>query len=297
MKAKKIMTLRIGTRQSPLALKQTDLFIQALTSIPIHDYKIIPINTTGDIIRDRPLYDIGGKALFAKEIETALLQNEIDCAVHSLKDLETIMAPNLTIAAVLKREDPRDCLISKNNCSLPDLPQGAHIGTCSPRREAQLRNLRPDLKISPIRGNIQTRIEQVLSGKYDATLLAVAGLSRMNLLKESNQFFSIKEILPAAGQGAIAIQIRQNDEELTHLLSPLNHLPTVEAVTAEREVLRVIQGNCRTPIAAHAFQTESDFLYLKARLWKNGKLIEAEGSGHAPLNLGQYIGKQLKETK
>lgn len=289
------MNLRIGTRGSPLALEQTNLFIQQLNDIGIKNIKIIPIKTTGDMIKDRPLYDIGGKALFAKEIECALLDNEIDCAVHSLKDLETIMVSGLTLAAVLERADPRDCLISRNKLPLKDLPLGSHVGTCSPRREAQLKKIRPDLKISSIRGNIQTRINQVQEGHFDATLLAVAGLSRMGLMESSCEIFDSEDILPAAGQGAIAIQIREGDLDLLKTLDPLNHVQSARCVYTEREVLRWIKGNCRTPIAAYAVLQENGNLYLRAKLWQDGIYRYAEGVGDDSTQLAQRIAQKLME--
>lgn len=290
------MKLRIGTRESPLALKQTNLFIQHLNSIGIHKIDIVPIKTTGDIIRDRPLYDIGGKALFAKEIECALLNKEIDCAVHSLKDLETIMAPGLILASILERADPRDCLISRNNLSLKNLPLGAHVGTCSPRREAQLKIIRPDLKISSIRGNIETRINQVREGHYDATLLAVAGLTRMGLIQNSCELFDPKDILPAAGQGAIAIQIREEAHELLNILTPINHELSARCVLAEREVLRHILGNCRTPIAAYAIPQENGKLFLRAKLWRDDTYRYAEEVGENPSQLALQIALTLMES-
>lgn len=289
------MNLRIGTRGSPLALEQTNRFIQQLHSIGIENIKIIPIKTTGDIIKDRPLYDIGGKALFAKEIEYALLNKEIDCAVHSLKDLETIMASGLMLAAILERADPRDCFVSRDNSRLMDLPFGSHVGTCSPRREAQIKKIRPDLKISSIRGNIQTRIHQIKEGYFDATLLAVAGLSRMGLMETSCEIFEPEDILPAAGQGAIAIQTREGDVDLLKTLSSLNHMQSAQCVYTEREVLRYIKGNCRTPIAAYAILQENGNLYLRAKLWQDGIYRYAEGVGDNSAQLAREIAEKLME--
>ena len=289
------MNLRIGTRGSPLALEQTNIFIQQLNSIGIQNIKIIAIKTTGDIIKDQPLYDIGGKALFAKEIEYALLNNEIDCAVHSLKDLETIMTPGLMLAAILERADPRDCLISRENITLKNLPLRSHVGTCSPRREAQINQIRPDLKISSIRGNIQTRLKQIEEGHYDATLLAVAGLRRMGLMEFSCETFDPEDILPAAGQGAIAIQIRDGENELLKILKPLNHEQSAQCVYTERKVLGYIKGNCRTPIAAYAILQEDGNLFLRAKLWQDGIYRYAEGVGDNSLELAQRVAQTLME--
>lgn len=290
------MKLRIGTRESPLALKQTTLFVCQLNSIGIQDIDIIPIKTTGDIIRDRPLYDIGGKALFSKEIEVALTNNEIDCAVHSLKDLEAHMPPGLRLGIVLERGDPRDCLISRDRLLLKDLPKGAKVGTCSPRREAQLKLIRPDLQISSIRGNIDTRLKQVRDGRFDATLLTVAALKRLGIEQEIAEIFAPEEILPSAGQGAIAIQIREADDLLYQKISCLNHELTSQCVLAERDVLRHIRGDCRTPIAAYAIYQENAKLFLRAKLWRDGTYRYAQGEGDNPLELAQRIAQELLEN-
>lgn len=289
------MKLRIGTRESPLALKQTTLFVYQLNSIGIYDIDIVPIKTTGDIIRDRPLYDIGGKSLFSKEIECALTNHEIDCAVHSLKDLETQMPPGLRLAIVLERGDPRDCLISRDNLILKDLPNGAKVGTCSPRREAQLKLMRPDLQISSIRGNIDTRLKQVRDGRFDATLLTVAALERLGLQHEIAEIFAPEDMLPSSGQGAIAIQIREEDALLCQEISSLNHDLTSRCVLAEREVLRHIQGDCRTPVAAYAIHQENAKLFLRAKLWRHGIYRYAQGEGDNPSQLAEQIAQTLMD--
>lgn len=290
------MKLRIGTRESPLALQQTNLFVCQLNSIGIHDIDIVPIKTTGDIIRDRPLYDIGGKSLFSKEIECAIANHEIDCAVHSLKDLETQMPPGLKLAIILERGDPRDCLISRDHLILKDLPYGAKVGTCSPRREAHLKLIRPDLQILSIRGNIDTRLKQVREGQFDATLLTVAALERLGLHHEIAEIFAPEEILPSSGQGAIAIQIREEDDLLFQRISSLNHKLTSQCVVAEREVLRHIQGDCRTPVAAYALYQENAQLFLRAKLWRNGIYRYAEGQGNNPSQLARKIAQILMDT-
>ncbi len=287
------MKLRIGTRESPLALKQTNLFVCQLNSIGIHDINIVPIKTTGDIIRDRPLYDIGGKSLFSKEIECALANDEIDCAVHSLKDLETQMPPGLRLAIVLERGDPRDCLISRDHLVLKNLPNGARVGTCSPRREAQLKLIRPDLQISSIRGNIDTRLKQVRDGRFDATLLTVAALERLGMQDEIAEIFAPENILPSSGQGAITIQIREKDDLLYQKISSLNHELTSQCVLAEREVLRHIQGDCRTPIAVYAIYQDNAKIFLRAKLWRHGIYRSAQGEGDNPIQLAEQIAQEL----
>jgi hydroxymethylbilane synthase len=236
------------------------------------------ITTTGDKIKDRPLTDKGGKALFAKEIQQALLKKEIDFAVHSLKDLEHNSPLGLTVTAVLEREDCHDVLITPaiNQChSLATLKPGAVIGTCSPRRAAQLLHLRPDLNIVPLRGNVQTRLQKVETEKLDAIILALAGLKRLGLWQENNdqlkgypqfriEIIPLDQILPAAGQGILAIECREDDKNMKKLLRKINHLDTYQCLLAERALLKEIGGNCYTAIAALATKISSETLQLKA---------------------------------
>lgn len=285
-------TLRIGTRGSPLALKQTEIFIHRLASIGVHNVEVIPIKTTGDRIVDRPLAEIGGKALFAKEIQQFLFEGKIDCAVHSLKDLDGQMTWEM-IAAVLERGNPRDALISRDGLKLMDLPLGARIGTCSPRREAQLKVLRPDFVISSIRGNVQTRIQFVRDNKFDATLLAAIGLERLNLTHELSEMFETDLFLPAAGQGVIAIQVLPENKKIKDLLAPLSHGQTMDCVLAERTVLRQIDGDCRTSIAAYATYGVNHTITLKAKLWKGDSFIYAEESGINPILIANKVAAEL----
>lgn len=288
--------LRIGTRGSPLALKQTEIFVSQLASINITDVDVIPIKTTGDRIVDRPLADIGGKALFAKEIEQALFEQRIDCAVHSLKDLEGTMPLDM-LAAVLERGDPRDGLVSQHGNRLDQLPLGARVGTCSPRREAYLRFVRPDLIISPIRGNVATRIRLVRDNHFDATLLACVGLSRLELDSQFSQIFEVDDLLPAAGQGVIAIQTLPDNHSLKEKFALVNHLPTWFCVVAERTVLRQIEGDCRTSIAIYATQKDNESIDLQARLWVNeggiGRFVTAHASGKDPVLIGNQVALEL----
>lgn len=251
--------IRIGTRGSPLALAQTHAVIATLARV--HGWSteeasrrtsIVVIKTSGDRIQDRPLADLGGKGLFAKEIEEALLSNAIDCAVHSLKDMPTLLPEGLVLDCVLEREDPRDALIARPGMRLSDLPMNAVVGTCSVRRQALLLNVRPDLKIVMLRGNVETRLSRVLSGDMDATILALAGLKRLNREQAASSVFSPTEMLPAVAQGTIGIEMRSADEPLREVFATINHLPTFLSVVLEREFLSVLDGSCKTPIAGLA---------------------------------------------
>ena len=266
-------SLRIGTRGSPLALAQARLVSGALAAAhpDAPAAEIVPIRTTGDRITDRPLAEIGGKGLFAKEIEAALLAGEIDCAVHSAKDLETVLPDGLTIAAVLRREDPRDALICPAARTLAGIPRGARLGTASARRRALVRALRPDLQIGFIRGNVGTRLGKVARGEFDATLLAMAGLIRAGCVGDAAPL-AIEEFLPSAGQGIVAIQCRAGDASILRHVAPVDHAETMAALRAERAVLAVLDGSCRTPIAAHA-RLDGD------RMTVRGLVADPEGAG------------------
>ncbi len=256
--------LRLGTRGSRLALRQTEQAAAALrTREPDLDIEIVAIRTTGDRIRDRRLADIGGKGLFAKEIEAALAEGRIDAAVHSAKDLETELPEGFVLAAMLEREDPRDGLAG-GAPTLADLPRGARIGTASLRRQAQMLALRPDLAPALIRGNVETRLERVRAGEFDATFLAMAGLARLGMAARARPL-APEEMLPAAGQGAIAIECRVGDGALRERLAAIDHEPTSLCVTAERALLAALDGSCRTPIAAHAC-LQDGALVLRGRL-------------------------------
>ncbi|MGE0254583.1 MAG: hydroxymethylbilane synthase [Alphaproteobacteria bacterium] len=244
--------LRIGTRGSPLALVQARMVRDRLAAAhpgrPAPE--IVPMRTTGDAVQDRPLAEIGGKGLFTKEIEQALLVDAIDLAVHSLKDMETYLPDGLVIDCVLERADPRDALIGV--AAIAALPAGARFGTSSLRRAAQIRALRPDVAIAPLRGNVDTRLARVAEGAVAATLLAVAGLARLGRTDAIAAILEPAEMLPAAAQGAIAIERRAGDDRTAALLAPLNHAPTLACVTAERALLAALDGSCRTPIGALA---------------------------------------------
>ena len=214
--------------------------------------EVVTIRTTGDRVQDRRLAEIGGKGLFTKEIDEALLDRRIDLAVHSLKDLETWLPDGVEIGCILRRDDPRDAFLSRSGGGLWRLPEGAVVGTASLRRQAQLLRLRPDLKIVPLRGNANTRIHKLEVGEVDATLLALCGLQRIGLAHLANEILSREVMLPAVGQGALAIECRTGDEQIHELLRPLHDDPSAACAMAERAMLAVLDGSCHTPIAALA---------------------------------------------
>lgn len=243
--------VRVGTRGSALALWQTNWVINQLRMLePDREFEIIRIKTQGDLVLDVSLNKIGGKGLFTKEIENSLLENQIDLAVHSLKDLPTELPPGLMIGAISRREDARDALVSANGEKLGELPLGASIGTSSLRRGAQLLNHRPDLDIRMIRGNVETRLRKLTTEKLNAVVMAAAGLVRLGLVNRISEFLSFEVSLPAVGQGALGIEIRDGDEATAELVGKLNHPETETAAKAERALLRRLGGGCQVPIGA-----------------------------------------------
>lgn len=226
--------------------------IIAAHSLPEAAVTIHVIKTTGDRVLDRPLSEIGGKGLFTKEIEEALLANDIDVAVHSMKDMQTVLPDGLVIGAVLPREDPRDAFISLKHKTLAALPQNAIVGTSSLRRKAQVLHVRPDLKVIDFRGNVQTRLRKLEDGLADATFLAVAGLKRLGLRERITSEVPIDQMLPAVAQGVIGLEIRAGDEPIASLVAQLNDAASAHAIAAERAFLARLEGSCRTPIAGHA---------------------------------------------
>jgi len=248
-------TIRIGTRGSPLALAQAHELkarLMAAHGLAEGDFDIHVIKTSGDRIQDRPLSEAGGKGLFTKEIEEALLAGSIDLAVHSMKDLPSVLPEGLVIAAVLPREDVRDAFLSPRFASLAEMPAGAVIGTSSLRRHAQVLRLRPDLKVVGFRGNVETRLRKLAEGVADATFLAAAGLNRLGLADRIAAVMEVDQMLPAVAQGAIGIEICADDQRAADLVAPLNHADTSICVTAERAFLAKLEGSCRTPIAGLA---------------------------------------------
>ena len=255
------MTIRIGTRGSPLALAQANIVQDKLSALAVESELVI-IKTTGDKITDKPLYDIGGKALFLKELEIALMATEIDIAIHSLKDVPAEIPMALDISVMLEAEDDHDILISKIATSITDMPNGAIIGTCSMRRAAQIKAMRPDLKCQSLRGNISTRMQKLYDGKFDGIILAMAGLKRLNLLNDDCHILDYEQMIPAVGQGVIAIEHLKSNKQISALVKPLNHQPTWNLNRLTRGFLETINGSCRTPLGAHA---KLDDKKIKAR--------------------------------
>ena len=294
MKAHNIV---IGSRGSQLALWQANWVKSELERLHDNvDIDIRIIATSGDIIQDVPLAKIGGKGLFVKEIEEALLANEIDLAVHSMKDVPMELPTELGISVITKRENPLDALISKNGEKLADLPQGATIGTSSLRRSSQLLKYRGDFKIHPLRGNVDTRLRKVEEGKYDAILLASAGLNRLGWANRITEEISHDILLPAMGQGALGIETRLDDTKIYDLISTLNHEQTHYAVSAERSLVGRLDGGCQVPIGAYA-RVEKGLIKLKGLVASlDGEIIyklENVGPVDDAINIGQELGGQL----
>lgn len=249
------VSLRIGTRGSPLALVQARAVrsrLAAAAGVSEDAIELIVIRTTGDTIQDRPLAEEGGKGLFTKEIEEALLDGRVDLAVHSAKDMPTVLPEGLVLAACLEREDPRDVFISRKARSLAELPRGASLGTASLRRQAIAKRTRPDLRVTPLRGNVETRLRKLDTGEVDATVLALAGLKRLGLTEHATDIMSADRFLPAVGQGAIGIETREDNKRVRDVLARVDHDDTSTAIACERAFLAALDGSCKTPIAGHA---------------------------------------------
>jgi hydroxymethylbilane synthase len=294
------VTLRIGTRGSPLALAQAHLVRAALAAAHGWAEDAVEINvirTSGDRIQDRPLSEVGGKGLFTKEIEDALLSGTIDLAVHSAKDMPTLLPDGLMLAACLPREDVRDVLISRKAASLRDLPQGAVVGSASLRRQAMVRRLRPDISVVPFRGNVETRIRKLDAGEVDATLLALAGLKRLGLADKATALLGVDDFLPAVGQGAVTIEARIDDARTRELLAKIDHVDTSVALLAERAFLDVLDGSCRTPIAGHAV-LDGDRLSFRGMILRpdGSQVFETTRAGACrdAVALGADAGAELK---
>ncbi len=289
--------LRIATRQSALALWQAEHVAARLrTAHAGIEVELVPMTTRGDQITDRPLSQIGGKGLFLKELEVAMLERRADIAVHSFKDVPMELESGFVIAAVLERADAADAFVSTRYDRLDDLPHGAHVGTSSLRRQAQLRARRPDLRIGDLRGNVNTRLAKLDATEYDAIILACAGLERLGLNARIRSRLTPPAWLPAAAQGAIAIETCSGDSRISELLKPLHDAPTARCVDAERAMTRALQGNCEVPIAAFCIETERG-LHLSGLVGgaATGRLIRAEADGDAskPDDLGERVARQL----
>jgi hydroxymethylbilane synthase len=289
--------LRIGTRGSALALWQAEWVKTRLGELwPALWVEVVPIRTSGDRIQDVSLATLGGKGLFVKEIEEALLAGTVDLAVHSVKDLPGDFPEGLTLSAVPEREDARDVLITRNGETLAELPSGTRVGTSSLRRQALLLHLHPGLRIEMLRGNVDTRLRKQREGVVDATVLAAAGLKRLGLTPAHSYMLDERVFLPAIGQGALGIETRANDEKVLSLVTPLNHAASAMAVTAERAFLQRMGGSCRTPLAAKGTVTE-DRVYLTALIASpDGKTLirgEQEGPHHTVEQIGGSLAERL----
>ncbi len=290
--------IRIGTRQSKLALAQAHSVRKALLAQhPALECVLVPMTTTGDRITDRTLADIGGKGLFAKELDEALRRGDIDLAVHSAKDLESFLSSDISFISCTEREDNRDVFVAHDHCAFSELPYGARIGTSSVRRAAQALRKRPDLHVGLLRGNVPTRLEKIASGEADGTFLALAGLKRLEIPYASYDVLPHEQFLPAACQGIIGITCRTADVTTRTLLAPINHAPTYTAAQAERALLAALDGSCRTPIAAWA-RLEEGALRLSGALYAaDGSetfTVERIGNAADAARLGQDAGEELK---
>jgi hydroxymethylbilane synthase len=291
------MYLNFATRPSALARWQTARVIQLLQAAhPGLECGEYVITTTGDQVLDRPLTEVGGKGLFTNELEEALLSGEVDVAVHSLKDLAVEDTPGIVIAAIPERESAYDVLVSAQAWTLSSLPEGAQVGTGSPRRVAQLLARRPDLTILPLRGNVDTRVRKMLNGEYDAIVLAQAGLTRLGLQKYINQIFSLDVMLPAPGQGALAVQCRADDLDTLELLAAIHDPVTAAAVLAERAFLSSLGGGCALPIAAFAEKQDGSIILTGEALSTDGKqAIRLSAADTEPHRLGERLAQLMLE--
>ncbi len=294
--------IRLGTRRSALALAQSGMMRAAIAraaGLPLEAVEMVEIVTTGDRVQDRRLMEIGGKALFTKEIEEALLDGRIDVAIHSMKDVPADQPPGLAIAAIPEREDARDAFVSVDSATLGELPAGARLGTASLRRQAQALALRPDLTIEMLRGNVDTRLRRLAEGDFDAILLAAAGLNRLGRSEVIRERLDPDAFLPAPGQGALAIQTREADADAPWFAA-LNHMPTALAVAAERGAMRALEGSCRTAIGAYA-TLEGSHLTLTVEMlapdgsarWRRRGEIDAPTLQSADA-LGERLGEEVK---
>ena len=288
-------TLKIATRQSPLALWQANYVKDRLQQLyPDLTIELVPMVTKGDVILDSPLAKIGGKGLFVKELENALLNKEADIAVHSMKDVPMQFPEGLGLAVICQREDPRDAFVSHSYRTFAELPQGAVVGTSSLRRQCQLKALRPDLNIRSLRGNVGTRLSKLDNGDYDAIILASAGLIRLGLADRIASFIDVEQSLPAAGQGAVGIECRTDDMQVQALLAPLADAKTTYCVRAERAMNNHLQGGCQVPIGGYAVLQQGQ-LYLRALVGDidGSRIIRAEGK--SAVENAEVLGVKIAE--
>lgn len=289
-------TIRIATRNSALALWQAE-FIKAELE-RLHDHitvELLGIKTQGDKILDVPLAKIGGKGLFVKELEEAMLDGRADLAVHSMKDVPMEFPEGLGLVAICEREDPTDAFVSNHYNSVDELPEGAVVGTASMRREAQLRAHRPDLQVRTLRGNVNTRLAKLDAGEFDAIILASSGLKRLEFQDRIRSTLPDTLSLPAVGQGALGIECRLEDAELVELLAPLNHPDSADRVRAERALNRRLEGGCQVPIAAYAVLEDADTLWLRGLVGSVDGQEIFRVEGRAPRAEGERLGRELAE--
>ncbi|MDR2311204.1 MAG: hydroxymethylbilane synthase [Brucellaceae bacterium] len=292
--------LKIGTRSSALALAQaeeTRTRLMAAHGLSEADVEIVPMSTQGDRIQDRSLSEIGGKGLFTQEIEDALLQGRIDIAVHSTKDMPTVLPEGLHLSTYLEREDPRDAFVGKTSAKLTDLPQGATVGSSSLRRQAQIRHIRPDLNVITFRGNVNSRLRKLEEGQVDGTFLAFAGLKRLGLEHVVTELMDTERFLPAPGQGAITIESRVNDARIDALLKPLNHQETFVRLACERAFLARLDGSCRTPIAGLAEVKDGRIFFAGMILTPDGSRLHRvaiEGAAADASALGTEAAERIR---
>ncbi|HFD4267053.1 TPA: hydroxymethylbilane synthase [Vibrio parahaemolyticus] len=285
--------IRIATRKSPLALWQAHFVKDALQAThPGLEVELVTMVTKGDVILDTPLAKVGGKGLFVKELEVAMLEDRADLAVHSMKDVPVDFPEGLGLVTICEREDPRDAFVSNTYSSIDELPQGAVVGTCSLRRQCQLKEYRPDIIIKELRGNVGTRLGKLDAGEYDAIILAAAGLKRLKLEDRIRSFIEPEQSLPAVGQGAVGIECRVDDERLLKLLEPLNHKDTADRVLCERAMNLTLDGGCQVPIGSYAL-LEGDEIWLRALVGEpdGSEIVRGEVRGHR--KDGEALGIQL----
>ncbi|MEX5727708.1 hydroxymethylbilane synthase [Rhodovulum iodosum] len=289
--------LKIGTRGSPLAVAQaheTRARLSRAFDLPEDAFEIVVIKTTGDRVLDRPLKEIGGKGLFTKEIEDAMLNGDIDIAVHSMKDMPVEQPEGLILDTYLPREDTRDAFVSLNHARLADLPEGAVLGSSSLRRRAQLLNFRPDLKVVEFRGNVQTRLKKLQDGVAEATFLAMAGLNRLGMSEIAKSGIEPEEMLPAVAQGAIGIERRMSDDRCAEMLAAIHDTPTGHRLAAERAFLAALDGSCETPIGGLAL-LEGERVWLRGEILKPDGTERIAGEDRAPIGEAAEMGRRLGE--
>ena len=287
--------IRIATRKSPLAMWQAEFVKAELEQAhPGLVVELLPMVTKGDIILDTPLAKVGGKGLFVKELEVAMLEGRADIAVHSMKDVPVEFPEGLGLVTICERDDPRDAFVSNNYDSIDDLPQGAIVGTSSLRRQCQLRSQRPDLIINDLRGNVNTRLRKLDEGQYDAIILATAGLKRLKMNDRIRCEIAPEISLPAVGQGAVGIECRLNDQRVRQLLAPLNHQPTATRVLCERAMNNRLQGGCQVPIGSYA-ELQDDTIWLRALVGEPDGSIIVRSEISGPIANAEQLGETLAD--